>query len=404
LISLVVFLGAAGGSFSPAAAREVGQNSQVEETRPHVDTLWGLFGDSKSDLVSRIRKEAATGDESARAALLEALEPTLKAGSALPKLELGRALHRVSRGKRDSAVTLALVRLFRAPESADDPLRELTKATLAMALGRSVDLLGRRTLQAELNDSRRTDEERVPVELVQGAFEPGAGLSLEDLLSTSTSTAGDDEPSEATPNPKLLTASLAEARRAFEAGALWLAFRLTAETRRASKGSATAFPRLLGPLAWLEADSLTLRLSTTAGLGRRLQIMTPGLDRDRIRMALEERYRVEPNALVRRALVIAMARGHSGVTTSESTLRLASDLDPDPVVRRIAERALAEGDLFLRKGNSPRTQESGRSADQPNPIKTGQVLKFAVDGTPCFTDVQCRVLPFAANSRAKRDP
>lgn len=105
----------------------------------------------------------------------------------------------------------------------------------------------------------------------------------------------------------------------------------------AARDDTTLRPRIASLLS--SGDPL-VRAATALGLGASTQPSAVGL--------LENAYRFEPNANVRRAIVVALS--HSD--RRSRTLRLAADLDGSAEVREPARRALAGETLVARTGGS----------------------------------------------------
>jgi hypothetical protein len=384
-----------------AHAGNENRSSQVEAMAP-LDNLWGLFGESNEGPRSRVRRLAEIGGEKNRAALLAALEPALGSRSSRPRLELARALHVLGQRGQDQELTLALIALFRAETSADDPLGALAVEAAAMALGRTQGPLGPRVLSLTADDPDATSPAREAAKRALAALAQPSEKPSEELLQERSAAATTRATLDRAPNLALLEASLHAVEFAFAQGAEWTAVRLAEQSPLAARNSGDGGPgpRVARFAAWLEDDSLVLRLTTAAGLGRRLGAIGRNSDRDTIVMALEERYEVETLPSVRRAIIIALARARAQGETSQATLKLAADLDVDPWVRNLAQESLEQPALFEPAPQFRPNPPSDRATSKPL-----QVLEFALDGTPCFTPEQCRVLPFrAAGSGSKRKP
>jgi hypothetical protein len=382
---------------------------QSEETRPQasgiseplkahpldVESFGGLWTEPDWSTVAGIRKLERAPRELARAELLHLLEEK-KTRPARVRLEILKSLHAWLRGEEDYELVVATLRIFEVEDRPPSPLSELVAQRAAMVLARTQGKLAQNALSAALDDTSLSPTKRKAAKLALASKTGSGELEFKDFLNLSESPEMDRV--KLTMRPLAEGESISQIETRFTRGEHWLAFRL-AESLPLSGRSEREAIRLSRILAWLESDELVLRLGAAAGLGRRAEKMVPSRTRRRIMSALGEQYLVEPEVRVRRALVAALARVQEPDAQVFNFLAVARELDPDPVARALAGEK-AEG-LESTLNSTGRSTSRQRASRAPRAEKQGD---FAVDGTPCFTSEQCRVLPDRGVDVPRLDP
>jgi hypothetical protein len=368
-----------GAAETPIAAGERGQH-------PSLTHFGGVVREPDWSSILGLRQLAEERTERSRAHLAALLYDS-KPRSPIFRLELLYAARPWVMERNDPELTLGVLRLFESKERSRTALGDYSTEVAAMLLAHAQAELGRNALRAALASSELGHTGRSAARNALSSLDGNQDPRAEPPWGWSTNQEIELERGKILRS--LTEGPLHELELSFGRGNHWLAAALAERSTIDPPGLSArsmGHSRLDSFLAWLESDEIVLRLGAAGGLGRRLLRLEDSTERGRIVAALSERYRSEPEPRVRCALTIALGRAQQSDKPNAPILKIAAVLDPDPTVRAWARLAEQNANpLHLRSSEAPDAKI--------DPKRTPDRADFAVDGVPCFSSSQCRVLP-----------